>query len=152
MTSTYGDEPTQPHGDEPTQPLGGPVEPPTLIDPYGAPIVSAAGYGVPGYGDPGYPPSAYAPVGYDVAGAHQPVPPAPRPTNAMAILSLVFAFVFWPLAIIFGHVGKRQIARTGEGGSGLATAGLVLGYLWLALSVCLCCGALNVIPHANGSR
>jgi hypothetical protein len=69
----------------------------------------------------------------------------------MAILSLVFAFLFWPLAIIFGHIGKRQIARTGEAGGGLATAGLIMGYLWLGVSVCLCCGALNLIPNANGS-
>jgi hypothetical protein len=67
----------------------------------------------------------------------------------MAILSLVFAFVFWPLAIIFGHVGKRQIARTGEAGGGLATAGLIMGYGWLGLTVCLCCGALNLIPTGN---
>jgi hypothetical protein len=61
----------------------------------------------------------------------------------MAILSLVFAFVFAPLGIVFGHVAKRQIRRTGEGGSGLATAGLVLSYIftiiaiasWIALAV-----------------
>jgi uncharacterized membrane protein len=37
------------------------------------------------------------------------------------------------LAIIFGHVAKAQIRRTGERGSGMATAGLALGYLWTAL-------------------
>jgi hypothetical protein len=60
--------------------------------------------------------------------------PAP-PTNTMAILSLIFAFVFWPLAIVFGHIARKQIARTGEGGQGLATAGLVLGYVFLAATV-----------------
>jgi hypothetical protein len=78
-------------------------------------------------------------------------PPAPRPTNTMAILSLVFAFFFWPLAIIFGHIGKRQIERTGEAGGGLATAGLIIGYLWLGLTVCLCCGGLFLLPHGGGT-
>jgi hypothetical protein len=80
------------------------------------------------------------------AGSQQSQPTGygqPRGTNTMAILSLVFAFVFAPLGIVFGHVAKRQIRRTGEGGSGLATAGLVLSYIftiiaivsWIALAV-----------------
>jgi hypothetical protein len=52
-----------------------------------------------------------------------------RSTNTVAILSLVFAFVFAPLGIVFGHVARNQIRRTGEQGSGLATAGLWLGYI-----------------------
>lgn len=53
----------------------------------------------------------------------------------MAILSLVFAFVFAPLGIVFGHIAKRQIRRTGEQGSGLATAGLVLGYIFTIIMI-----------------
>lgn len=73
------------------------------------------------YGQQAYPAQAY---GY-------PVPP----TNTMAVLALVFAFVFWPLAIVFGHVAHKQIARTGEGGRGLATAGLVIGYIFLGITL-----------------
>ncbi|HET9254245.1 MAG TPA: DUF4190 domain-containing protein [Pseudonocardiaceae bacterium] len=58
-----------------------------------------------------------------------PVPP----TNAMAILALVFAFLFFPLGIAFGHVAHYQIRRTREEGRGLATAGLVISYFWLGL-------------------
>jgi hypothetical protein len=79
-------------------------------------------------------------------------PPVARTTNTMAILSLVFAFVFWPLAIVFGHAGKRQITRTGEAGGGLATAGLVIGYLWLGLTVCVCCGGLLLLPNGASGR
>lgn len=50
-------------------------------------------------------------------------------TNAYAIVSLICAFVFSPLAIIFGHLSLKQIASTGEQGRGMAIAGLVLGYL-----------------------
>ena len=37
---------------------------------------------------------------------YTPVPP----TNTMAILSLVFAFLFWPLSIAFGHVAHLDAA------------------------------------------
>lgn len=57
----------------------------------------------------------------------------PPPTNTLAILALALAFACWPLALVFGHLARRQIRRTGERGRGLATAGLVIGYLLLAL-------------------
>ncbi|MFI6261714.1 DUF4190 domain-containing protein [Micromonospora sp. NPDC051006] len=56
-------------------------------------------------------------------------------TNVMAILSLVFAFVFAPAGIVLGHIAKKQIRRTGEQGGGLATAGLVLSYIFTILGV-----------------
>ncbi len=69
----------------------------------------------------------------------------PPTLNAMAALAMVFAFVFFPLGIVFGHLAKRQIERTGEAGGGLATAALVLSYLFLVLTVCLCCGGLYLL-------
>ena len=48
---------------------------------------------------------------------------------------LVFAFVFAPLGIVFGIIGRRQIDRTGEGRRGLATAGLVVGIIFTAIAV-----------------
>ena len=56
----------------------------------------------------------------------------------MAILSLVFAFVFAPAAIVMGHVAKKQIRQTGEQGEGLATAGLWLGYIFTSIGVIIC--------------
>ncbi|HEY6422080.1 MAG TPA: DUF4190 domain-containing protein [Pseudonocardiaceae bacterium] len=84
-----------------------------------------------GYPQQGYPQQGYPPQGY-----------AAPPTNTMAILALVFAFVFWPLAIVFGHVAHKQISRTGEGGRGLATAGLVIGYIFLGLTVLFIAGVI----------
>ena len=68
---------------------------------------------------------------------------ASRPTNQMAIVSLVAAiasFVMLPVigavvAVITGHLARSQIRRTGEDGNGLAVAGLILGYIHLALGV-----------------
>jgi hypothetical protein len=74
---------------------------------------------------PAYPPQQ--PASYQVA----------RPTNTLAIISLVAGiagFVVVPLlggiaAVITGHMARGQIRQTGEGGNGLAVAGLILGYL-----------------------
>ena len=69
---------------------------------------------------------------------HTPYPPYPPyppyggyppPTNAMAVASLVCAFIFAPLAIVFGHLSLSQMKRTGEQGRGMAVAGLVIGYV-----------------------
>ncbi|MFT4305704.1 MAG: DUF4190 domain-containing protein [Microbacterium sp.] len=76
---------------------------------------------------PAYPPPA---VGYPV---YAPYPPAR--TNVMAILSLVFAFVFPFLGVVFGHISLSQIKRTGEEGRGLALAGLIVGYVFVGLIV-----------------
>jgi len=69
--------------------------------------------------------------------------PAPVPTtNGLAIASLVLGIVWLSglgslLAVIFGHVARGQIKRTGQRGQGLATAGLILGYLGLAVIAAL---------------
>lgn len=67
--------------------------------------------------------------------------PAPPKTNGAAIGALVCG-VLTPMygltaipAVILGHVAKAQIKRTGEEGTGLATGGLVLG--WLAIGAAL---------------
>jgi hypothetical protein len=63
-------------------------------------------------------------------------------TNGFAIASLVcaVAWFMWMgsvLAVVFGHIALRQIKANGgaQRGHGLAVAGLVLGYLGLAVLV-----------------
>jgi hypothetical protein len=61
-------------------------------------------------------------------------------TNGYAIASLVLGilWLFWigsVLAVIFGHIALNQVHRNGQSGRGLAIAGLVLGYIGLALFV-----------------
>jgi undecaprenyl-diphosphatase len=53
----------------------------------------------------------------------------------MAVLSLVFAFVFAPLGAVFGHLAKKQIKERGESGDGLATAGLAVSYFFIGLGL-----------------
>ncbi len=37
------------------------------------------------------------------------------------------------LAVVFGHIALAQIREHGQGGRGMAIAGLVLGYIGMAL-------------------
>jgi len=64
-------------------------------------------------------------------------PPAQQPnkTNVLAIISLVSSFFISIVGIVLGHIALSQIKRTGEGGRGLAIAGLVIGYIGLVLGI-----------------
>ena len=92
------------------------------------------------------------------------IPPAPAgqpqmtgyatpPTNTLAVVSVaagVASFVFLPfvgaiVAVITGHMARGQIRHTGESGSGLALAGLILGYVHLALFAILAVVVLLVL-------
>jgi hypothetical protein len=72
----------------------------------------------------------------------------------MAIISLVAGILGWTfiptlasiVAVITGHMAKREIRESGGqlGGDGLATAGLILGYTMLAVSLVGICIALFI--------
>ncbi len=107
--------------------------------PFGSPQYGAPQYGAPPFGTPQY---GTPPYGTPQPGAQQPyygVPPYGAPaqggTNTLAILSLVFAFVFNLAGIVLGHMALKQIRETNEQGRGLAVAGLVISYISLAASV-----------------
>jgi uncharacterized membrane protein YjfL (UPF0719 family) len=82
------------------------------------------------------------------------VPPPPAfiqtpPNSGLAIASLVTGILSWVLipiigaiiAVITGHMAKRQIRESNGqlSGDGMATAGLILGYVNLLLVACPCC-------------
>ncbi|MDR0592353.1 MAG: DUF4190 domain-containing protein, partial [Bifidobacteriaceae bacterium] len=60
-------------------------------------------------------------------------------TNGLAVAALICGVIGAVggsvLAIIFGHVARSQIRRTGQDGAGMALAGLILGYIWLGLAL-----------------
>jgi hypothetical protein len=79
-------------------------------------------------------------------------------TNGFAIASLACGlgqFMAGPLAtipaIIFGHMARSQIRRTGEQGAGLALAGLVLGWGAVILGVVVLIAALVVAAGMHAS-
>jgi len=117
---------------------------------YGQPGYGQQGYGQQGYGQPGYgQPVSYGQQGYGQPGYGQPMPgwspgsgyPVTG-TNGLAIAALVCGLAQLVLgiltgipAIILGHLARKQIRRTGEQGAGMALAGLILGYVGVALTI-----------------
>lgn len=127
--------------------------PPTPPPPpaYGGP--AQPGYGAPAqpaYGEPGTAAPAYGAPGYGASGYG--APPARR-TNVLAIVSLIASiagmvivwFIGSVVGVICGHISLNQIKRTGEEGRGLAVAGLIIGYIGIALSII---GAIALIAWA----
>jgi hypothetical protein len=110
----------------------------------------------PGYGAEQYPPptAPYGnpnPYGQQPQWGQQPYgqqpqwgqygqPPASRATNGMAIASMVLGilWIYWigsVLALVFGYIAKSQIKARNEGGGGMATAGIVLGWIGVGFFV-----------------
>jgi hypothetical protein len=81
-------------------------------------------------------------------------------TSGKAIASLVLGiggFLIFPvvlsiLAIVFGRSAKREIAeRPGLGGAGLATAGIVLGWIGVALTMIAVLFVVLVVAASTGT-
>jgi hypothetical protein len=78
-------------------------------------------------------------------------------TNGLAITSLACGlgqFVFGPVAtipaIVFGHLARHQIKRTGEQGAGLALAGLILGWAAVILGIVVIFVGLVIAAGMHG--
>jgi hypothetical protein len=89
---------------------------------------------------PSQPPGYAAPTGYQPPYGYGYAPPAPQRTNGLAIASMVLGilWLYWIgsiLALIFGYIAKGQIDRSNgvEGGRGMAIAGIVLGWIGIAI-------------------
>ena len=73
-------------------------------------------------------------------------PPATPRNSTMALVSLISGIVSWVflpfigaiIAVITGHMAKTEIKKSNGmvTGNGMATAGLVLGYIQLGLGIC----------------
>ncbi|MCL2453779.1 MAG: DUF4190 domain-containing protein [Micrococcales bacterium] len=103
------------------------------------PAYAQPGYGQPGHGQPGYgqPPYAQQAVYYQQT-VYAPGPPS----NGMAIASLISSLVgilVWGIGavvgVILGHIAMKQLRTSGEAGKGMATAGLIIGYIQIGFWV-----------------
>ncbi|WP_051368010.1 DUF4190 domain-containing protein [Hamadaea tsunoensis] len=78
------------------------------------------------------------------------------PTNAYAILAIVFAcFVLPPVGIYLGGKAKQQIAESGERGIELANLAVVLGWIFTVLQVVivlLVCDIFGTVILTAASR
>jgi Domain of unknown function (DUF4190) len=156
-----------------------PLDPGVLFCPNcGARVQATTSAGAPtaalpsAYGQPPAPPSLAKPSD------NQPVPAAPQwvapaqpgyasatpPNSVPAVVSLVCGILSWlPIlpvvgaicAIIAGHIARKQIRESGGrlGGSGMATAGLILGYLQIAVIILAICAFVGfAVLAALGSQ
>jgi len=100
----------------------------------------------PALGAPGIPPPPQPGWGGPETAWGGPAGYAPPPkTNPLATISLIagvvqfvcFYFIGAIVAIVTGHIARSQIRRSNgtQGGAGMALAGIILGYVGLALSV-----------------
>jgi hypothetical protein len=144
---TGGDDPfAAPAGTPPEPVIPAPPPAPTPAPP--PPPPTAAGYPAPGFPAQGYPAQTYPAQGYG----------QPRQNSGKAIASMVLGIVgllgafFCGIGLIaaivglvLGYVAKREI-RDSQGrldGSGMATAGIVLG--WVAVGLALVFVAIAVM-------
>jgi hypothetical protein len=121
----------------------GPESQPYGSQAYGAPAYGTSPYGAPGYGTPPGQPG----YGYPYA--------APK-TNGLAIAALVvslISLVSCPPAglagAIMGHLSRRQIAQRREEGAGMALAGIIVGWIGVALSAGLALFFFAILASSN---
>lgn len=168
MTVAGGDSGENPRN-ESEQPVSGSYEPPPIEhtpaygDPYppaypsNPPGYPPAGYAPAGYSPAGYSPGGYPPVGYPAPG-YPPgypaagYPPAPAGTNSLAIFSMIAAvlgllplcgFLFSIAGGVLGAFAINQIKRSGQGGYGLAVAGIAVSVATLAIGLVFTTFAFN---------
>ncbi|OPC81453.1 hypothetical protein B4N89_11270 [Embleya scabrispora] len=156
MSTPGGPGPYGSFGERPADDSQGPYGAPGGQAPYGDPAASY-GYGQAPYGQPydphapyGQPPHAYGyyQPGY---GGHLPQPG----TNGLAIASMILGIVwiYWLgslLAVIFGHIALAQTARTGQEGRGMAIAGVVLGWVGMAVLAVVIVALIVDSGHDHG--
>lgn len=149
------DEPAAP----PVPPAPAGYAPPAYTPPptYAAPPA----YAPPAATEPPYAAAPPAQGGYPPPPAAAPYPSAPpaygapapaygygypqaRKTNTLAIVSMIASIVgfLWILPFIgslagaiMGHISLKQIAQSGEGGRGMALAGVIVGWVGLGIVV-----------------
>ncbi len=108
-------------------------------------------FGYPGYGAQPPPSQAIPPPYGNTAPLYTAYAPAygqtasVPPTSGFAIASLICSIVSWflapfiggVLAVIFGHIARQEIRRSQgwKRGNGLALAGLVIGYIHIAVAL-----------------
>ncbi|MGC1212905.1 MAG: DUF4190 domain-containing protein [Micromonospora sp.] len=146
--------PTQPTGADPYAP-GPPVSgQPVPGQPTGADPYTMAGHPQPGYPGYGYPQPGYPQPGYP--GYGYPAPAAK--TNSMALVALILSLVgvasciTAPVGAILGHIARRQIRETGEGGEGMAKAAIIVGWILTGLLVLVVLGYIAIIAFAIGQN
>ena len=154
---------------EPVQPVQ-PYQPPQLYQPDYSPYAAPNPYGAVQGQQP--PPNPYGPVqgqqpppySYDYGYGGYFGPPRAQQTDGFAIASLViscvsiFGLCTWGigsllgvLGAIFGHVARRRIRASGASGSGVALAGIIVGWAIAAIGLILLVVLIVMIATSEDS-
>ncbi len=110
----------------------------------------------------GPPPATPGPWGTQWSGAYLTAerfaaPPAPQgATNALAVAAMVLGilWIWWLgsiLALVFGYVALKQIRASNQPGRGMAVAGIVLGWVGVALGTVILVGAAVTAGHVGSA-
>jgi hypothetical protein len=62
---------------------------------------------------------------------YTPTPVQQRPTSGLAIAALLTGIFFWPAGIIISPIALSKIKKSGDGGRGMALAGLIISIVAL---------------------
>jgi hypothetical protein len=100
------------------------------------------------------------PTAWPVPAYQAPLPVAAAGTNSMAIAAMVLGVAeFFTAgltaipAVICGHIARRQMRQVAQRGDGLATGGLVLGYMaiifWTVLIAASLVGVVISVTHTG---
>ena len=151
----------QPSAADAYPPAGTPYQPPA-IQAYQPPAKQP----YPPAQDPFAPPAAYGPppqpYDYGYSGSPYGYQQGPRPTEGLAVASLVVSCAsiaglcgWWIggllgiLGAIFGHVARKRIRASGAGGAGMALAGIIIG--WIVTGIALIGGVALAIAISMDS-
>ena len=87
--------------------------------------------------------------------AYNPSPAPMTRSSTTALISMIAGIAGWTVlpflgaivAVITGHIAQSEIKKSGGlvTGKGMAVAGLIMGYLSIALGLCLLC-VLVILP------
>ncbi len=79
---------------------------------------------------------------------------APPKTNTLAIIGFIFAFIMPLVGLICSILGRKNAAECGGNGRGLATAGLIISIVWMAIAlisgIAIGCAAAEAILNQGG--
>ena len=147
----YGQAPNNPYGQAPNNPYG---QTPYGQTPYGQTPYGEIPYGQPSsFGQPVFP--AQGQPMFPGQGPGFPVSPSTG-TSGLAVASFVLAIVWLcgvgsVLAIILGFIALGSIRGTAKSGKGLAIAGIVIGFVSIAITVIIVTTTAIFFKHAGDS-
>lgn len=78
------------------------------------------------------------------------MPSGEDPGQTFGILAIVFAFVFSPLAIVFGYLSRKKSRESGRADNTLGKVGFILGIVFVVIGIVFGIGGMILGGIAAG--